>query len=97
MLKGEPLLSPKKIGTDGANTFPTTIKTVIDEGLLRSKPGHYPTKHLQQGNESDHFRVKKNMQRIGDFQSFNTARRTCAGFEAMLSLKKDFRFAGGWA
>jgi IS6 family transposase len=26
MLKDEPLLSPKKIGTDGANTFPSTIK-----------------------------------------------------------------------
>ncbi|MGO8337651.1 IS6 family transposase, partial [Rhizobium ruizarguesonis] len=27
MLKHEPLLSPNKIGTDGANTFPSTIKT----------------------------------------------------------------------
>ncbi|WP_318029031.1 DDE-type integrase/transposase/recombinase, partial [Rhizobium ruizarguesonis] len=27
MLKHEPLLSPNKIGTNGANTFPSTIKT----------------------------------------------------------------------
>lgn len=65
MLKDEPLLSPGKIGTDGANTFPSTIKTSVDSGLL-----------LQQGIESDHFRVKKNMPKIGGFQSFNTARRT---------------------
>ncbi len=36
------------------------------------------------------------MLKIGGFQSFNTARRTIAGFEAMLWLKKGFGFSGGW-
>ena len=36
------------------------------------------------------------MPRIGGFQSFHTARRTIAGFEAMLWLKKGFAFAGQW-
>jgi transposase, IS6 family len=57
----------------------------------------YVTKHLQQGIESDHFRVKKNMPRIGGFRSFTTARRTIQGFEAMLWLRKGFGFAGAWA
>ncbi|MBX9934733.1 MAG: transposase, partial [Methylobacterium sp.] len=52
---------------------------------------------LQQGIESDHFRVKKNMPRIGGFRSFHTARRTICGFEAMLWLRKGFGFAGAWA
>lgn len=30
------------------------------------------------------------------FQSFNTARRTIADFEAMLWLRKGFGFAGDW-
>ena len=93
MPKDEPLLSPAKIGTDGANTFPSTIKTSVDDGLLHPDPVHYVTKHLQQ---SDHFRVKKNMPKIGAFQSFDTARRTIAGFEAMLWLRKGFGFSGGW-
>ena len=42
-------------------------------------PVHYVTKHLQQGIESDHFRVKKPMPWIGGFQSFHTARRTIQG------------------
>ncbi|CVI54312.1 hypothetical protein AGR7A_Cc10020 [Agrobacterium deltaense NCPPB 1641] len=46
MLGDEPLLSPGKIGTDGANTFPSTIKTVVDDGLLHPNPVHYVTKHL---------------------------------------------------
>jgi len=96
MLQDEPLLSPGKIGTDGANTFPSTIKTSIDEGFLRPNPVHYVTKHLQQRIESDHFRVKKNMPKVGGFQSFNTARRTIAGFEAMLWLKKGFGFSAVW-
>ena len=96
MLKDEPLLSPEKIGTDGANTFPTTIKSAVDDGHLRPNPVHYVTKHLQQGIESDHFRVKKNMPKIGGFRSFRTARRTIAGFEAMLWLMKGFGFSGNW-
>ena len=96
MLKDDPLLSPAKIGTDGANTFPSTIKAAVDDGHLHPDPVHYVTKHLQQSIESDHFRVKKNMPKIGGFQSFNTARRTIAGFEAMLWLKKGFGFTGDW-
>ena len=65
-------------------------------GLLARTPTHYVTKHLQQGIESDHFRVKKSMPRIGGFQSFHTARRTICGFEAMLWLRKGFGFAGAW-
>ena len=57
---------------------------------------HYVTKHLQQGIESDHFRVKRPMPRIGGFQAFHTARRTIQGFEAMLWLRKGFGFAGAW-
>jgi transposase-like protein len=57
---------------------------------------HYVTKHLQQGIESDHFRVKRAMPRVGGFHSFPTARRTIQGFEAMLWLRKDFGFSGPW-
>ncbi|MGO7609318.1 hypothetical protein ACC695_38700, partial [Rhizobium ruizarguesonis] len=32
--------------------------------------------------------------KIGGFQSFNTARRTIAGFEAMLCLRKGFGLSG---
>jgi IS6 family transposase len=33
---------------------------------------------------------------VGGFRSFNTARRTICGFEAMLWLRKGFGFAGAW-
>jgi transposase-like protein len=86
----------KKLGTDRANTFPSTIKTSVEHGLLHPNPVHYVTKHLQQGIESDHFRVKKNMPKVDSFQSFSTARRTIAGFEAMLCLRKGFGNSCSW-
>ena len=66
------------------------------EGLLRRTPTHHVTKHLQQGIESDHVRVKRAMPRVGGFRSFTTARRTICGFEAMPWLRKGFGFAGAW-
>jgi transposase, IS6 family len=63
MLRDEPLLSPGKIGTDRANTFPSAIITSVGDGLLHPDPVHYVTKHLQQGIESDHFREKRTCRR----------------------------------
>jgi hypothetical protein len=39
-------------------------------------PLHYVTKHLQQGIESGHLRVKEAMPRVGSFRSFSTAQGT---------------------
>lgn len=61
---------------------------------MPGKPMHWVSKHLQQGIESDHFHVKKNMPKIDGFQPFASAKRTIAGFEVMLWLKKGFDFAG---
>ena len=80
MLQEEPLLSPDRIGTDGAGAYPPAIATARKDGLLARVPVHYVTKHLQQGIESDHFRVKRPMPRVGCFQAFHTARRTIQGF-----------------
>src|SRR3954454_227980 len=95
-LQEEPLLSPDRIGTDGAGAYPPAIVAARKDGLLARTPAHYVTKHVQQGIESDHFRVKRPMPRVGCFQAFHTARRTIQGFEAMLWLRKCFGFAGAW-
>ena len=96
MLQDQPLLAPDRIGTDGAGPYPPAITAARKDGLLPHSPLHYISKHLQQGIESDHFRVKRPMPRIGGFQSFHMAWRTIRGFEAMLWLRKGFGFAGAW-
>ncbi len=77
-------------------SYPPAITATRKAGLLARTPVHYVTKHLQQGIESDPFRVKKPMPWVGCFQSFATARRTIQGFEAMLWLRKGFGFTGAW-
>src|SRR3712207_9334453 len=72
MLQDQPLLAPDRIGTDGAGPYPPAIAAARKDGLLPQDPLHHVTKHLQQGIESDHFRVKRPMPRIGGFQSFHT-------------------------
>lgn len=96
MLSAEPLLGADRIGTDGAGPYPPAIADSRKDGLLPREPVHYVTKRLQQGIESDHFRVKRPMPRVGSLRSFNTARRTIQGFEAMLWLRKGFGLAGAW-
>ncbi|KMO27274.1 IS6 family transposase, partial [Methylobacterium aquaticum] len=96
MLQDQPLLAPDRIGADGASPYPPAITESRKAGLLPRTPIHHVTKHLQQGIESDHFRVKRAMPRVGGFRSFHTARRTIQGFEAMLWLRKGFGFAGTW-
>jgi transposase, IS6 family len=96
MLQDQPLLAPDRIGTDGAGPYPRAIAESRKAGLLPRTPIHHITKHLQQRIESDHFRVKRAMPRVGGFRSFHTARRTICGLEAMLWLRKGFGFAGAW-
>src|SRR3712207_4633893 len=95
-LQDQPLLAPDRIGTDGAGPYPPAIVATRKAGLLARTPVHYVTKHLQQGIESDHFRLKRAMPRVGGFQTFPTARRTIQGFEALLRLRKGFGFSGAW-
>lgn len=97
MLSAEPLLAPDRIGIDGAGPYPPAIAESRKEGLLPRPPIHYATKHLQQGIESDHFRVKRAMPRVGGLRSLHTARRTIQGFEAMQWRRKGFGFAGAWS
>ncbi len=59
-------------------------------GWYRPNPGITPEL------ARDHFRLKQNMPRVGGFRSFNTARRSIQGFEAMLWMRKGFGFAGPW-
>ena len=76
--------------------YPKAIEDGAKDGLTPSNARHRVSKHLQQWIESDHFHVKKNMPKIGGFQSFATAKRTIADFQTMLWLKTGFGFAGEW-
>jgi len=66
-LKDQPLLAPGKIETDGASVYPKAFSDGAQQGLTPGDVRHRVSKHLQQGIESDHFHVKKNMPKVGGF------------------------------
>lgn len=92
-LGNDGLFSANEIGTDCAAAL---IRAVTDLRGDRLKFKHQKSKHLQQGIESDHYRLKRNMHRNGVFQSLNTARKTISGYEAMLWLRKSMGFVKKW-
>lgn len=96
MPQDQPLLALERIGTDAAGPYPSAIADSCKEGLLSRAHTRYITKHLQQGIDSDHFRVKRAMMRVGGFHSFHTARRTICGLEFLLWLRESFGFSGAW-
>lgn len=85
-----------ELAYDPQHACPLAIAKSRQAGLLPRMPTHYVIKHLQQGTESDHFRVKQAMPWVGGFRSFNTARRMTCGFDALLCLRNGFGFAGPW-
>lgn len=95
-LKDEPLLAPTAFDTDGAGVYPTAIREASENGLATSGVTHRVSKHLQQRIESDHFRVKRTMPKVRGFRTLATARRTIAGLEAMLWLRKGSGLVGTW-
>jgi hypothetical protein len=90
------LLSPGKIGADGANvTLPRSRTAWLKDCSTPASSIASPSNSTK-GNESDHFWVKQMTPKVGGLHSFATARRTISGFEAMLWLRKGFGFAGDW-
>ena len=59
MLTAEALFAPDRVGTDSAGSYPPAIAESRRESLLPHMPFHNVTKHLQQGIEGGHFRLKK--------------------------------------
>jgi len=62
------------IGTDKALTFPKNIQTMKNEYILPNHSFHETKKSIQQGIESDYFRLKKMKEWM--FSVFYTARKT---------------------
>jgi len=94
-MKDEPLLSPQKSGSDGANTFPSASKTAVEDGMLAPQQVHSASPP-QQSIASDCFRVKRYMPRIGGVLSFHSARRTIAGVDALLWPRQGSSLTRDW-
>jgi transposase-like protein len=79
---------PEKITTDGHLAYPAAIEELQKEQQLSQSIIHRRSKYLNNRIESDHARFKQPLKPMRGFKAFRTAKKTIAGMEAMLMLRK---------
>ena len=85
-MPGNPM--PRVINVDGNPAYPTAVKELKAEGILRKRCKLRQVRYLNNIVEQDHRFIKRRM-RVGmGFFSFPTAWRTLQGFEVMHMIRK---------
>ena len=79
---------PRVINVEQNAAYPTAIDALKDEETLSKTVELRQNKYLNNMIEQDHRQVKRVVKPMMGFKSFNTARRTLRGIEAMSMIRK---------
>ena len=79
---------PEKITTDKHLAYPAAIETLRKDGEFPESLIHRRSKYLNNRIESDHARFKQPLKPMRGFKTFRTAKKTIAGMEATLMIRK---------
>jgi IS6 family transposase len=71
-----------------ASTYPVAMDELKQDQTLKAETKLRQCKYLNNMIEQDHRNIKRIVKPMMGFQSFNTARRTLRGIEAMTMLRK---------
>ncbi len=86
-------LKPKIITTDKHSSYNKAIIQLKDQKILPNLLLHRQCKYLNNVIESDHRRIKRRINPMLGFKTFNTARRYIFGIEAMaMMIKKQTHY-----
>lgn len=88
VLKATYTQAPRVINVDKNAAYPVAIETLKAEEALASETELRQVKYLTNKIEQDYRRVKRIVKPMLEFQSFNTARLTLQGIEAMNMIRK---------
>jgi len=88
VLKAQHTQAPRVITVDKNAAYPVAIKTLKAEESLVAETELRQSKYLNNVIEQDHRNIKRITKPMMGFQSFNTARRTLSGIEAMNMIRK---------
>ncbi|WP_346294459.1 IS6 family transposase [Sphaerothrix gracilis] len=80
--------TPRVINVDKNAAYPPAVDDLKTEKTLPEKTKLRPVKYLNNLIEQDHRRIKRLVKPGLGFGSFNTARRTLKGYEAMAMIRK---------
>jgi transposase, IS6 family len=88
MLKLPQHSSPRVINVDQNKAYPPAVEELKEEGVLSTAAQLRQCKYLNNIVEQDHRFIKRRVNPGLGFFSFNTARRTISGYEAMNMIRK---------
>jgi transposase, IS6 family len=88
VLNGTHTQTPRVINVDKNAAYPLAISSLKESKLLPETTELRPVKYLNNLIEQDHRFIKRRTNPGLGFGSFNTARRTIQGYEAMHMIRK---------
>lgn len=88
VLKAEHTQTPRVITVDKNAAYPLAVNELKRDKLLKAETELRQSKYLNNIIEQDHRHIKRIVKPMLGFQSFNTARRTLQGIEAMAMIRK---------
>lgn len=88
VLKAKHTQTPRVITVDKNAAYPVAMDELKEDQTLRSETELRQIKYLNNIIEQDHRNIKRITKPMMGFQSFNTARRTLRGIEAMNMIRK---------
>jgi len=88
VLKAQHTQTPRVINVDKNTAYPAAMETLKQEETIDKKTRLRQSKYLNNIVEQDHRSIKHIVKLMMGFKTFNTARRTLSGIEAMNMMRK---------
>jgi transposase-like protein len=88
VLKGQHTQAPRVITVDKNAAYPAAIETLKDDETIHKETELRQSKYLNNMIEQDHRNIKRIVKPMMGFRTFNSARRTLRGVEAMNMIRK---------
>jgi transposase-like protein len=88
VLKGQHTQTPRVITVDKNAAYPAAIDALKADETIEKETELRQSKYLNNVIEQDHRRIKRIVKPMMGFKTFNSARRTLSGIEAMNMMRK---------
>jgi transposase-like protein len=88
VLRAQHTQTPRVITVDKNAAYPVAMDKLKQDQTLKAETELRQSKYLNNRIEQDHRNIKRIVKPMMGFQSFNTARRTLRGIEAMAMIRK---------
>jgi transposase-like protein len=88
VLKAQHTQTPRVINVDKNAAYPVAMEVLKADETIEKETELRQSKYLNNMIEQDHRHIKRNVKPMMGFKSFNSARRTLSGFEAMNIIRK---------